>query len=464
MSSKSPLTPKKIVAELDKYIVGQDAAKRAVAVALRNRWRRQQLPPEIQEEIHPKNILLIGPTGVGKTEIARRISRLTSSPFIKVEASKFTEVGYVGRDVESMIRDLVDLAVNMVRREYQAQILEKARRNAEERVLDHLVPAPPRPRLSTDEHEIEEYRAIQERRERLRERFRERLRQGELDEQRIEVEVSEKFGGMIEVFSSSGMEEIGMQIKDMMPGLFQKQTKRRWMTVAEALEVFTEEEAEKLVDMDKVIREAIERVEQSGIVFIDEIDKVAGRESGHGPDVSREGVQRDLLPLVEGTMVTTKYGVVHTDHILFFAAGAFNVTRPADLIPELQGRFPIRVDVEPLRSEDLERILTEPQNSLTMQYKALLEAEDVHIEFDPSAVRRIAELAAQVNEESENIGARRLHTLMERVLEDLSFRADEFRGQTIVIDADYVNERIDLERLLKAEDVRRRRKPGFQVK
>ena len=458
------LTPKEIVKYLDKYIIGQDEAKKAVAIALRNRWRRQQLPKEIQEEIYPKNILLIGPTGVGKTEIARRIAKLTRSPFVKVEASKFTEVGYVGRDVESMIRDLVEVAVNMVKNEYKEMVKEKAKYEAEEKILDLLIPSYPKPPpIGSDfsESKIKEYEEIRRRRQALREKFRQKLRKGDFDDEEVEIEVKENYGGMIEIFSSSGIEEIAMQMKDMLPGFFQKKTKKRKMKVKEALEVLTQEEADKLIDMDKVIREALERAEQNGIIFIDEIDKIAGRESGIGPDVSREGVQRDLLPIIEGSTVTTKYGMIKTDHILFFGAGAFNVAKPSDLIPELQGRFPIKVDLHSLTKEDLARILIEPENSLIKQYQLLLQTEGVQIEFTQDAIDAIAELALKVNELSENIGARRLHTIIEKMLFDISFNAPELKGKKIVIDSKFVHDNIDIKEILTAEDIRKRRKIGF---
>jgi ATP-dependent HslUV protease ATP-binding subunit HslU len=443
------LTPRQIVAELDKYVVGQHKAKRAVAIALRNRTRRQKLPEELAEEVAPKNILMIGPTGVGKTEIARRLARLTQSPFIKVEASKYTEVGYVGRDVESMVRDLVELAVGMVREERVALVREKARAAAEERLLDLLlppssappaasgfgpfaagpggVPAGPEPVPGADAAS------------RTRERLREQLRDGLLDQRVVEIETTDQSLPSFEVVTGSSVEEIGNNLKEMLPGFFQGRQKRRRLRVLEALEHLTREEEQKLVDMDTVAKTAITRVEQSGIVFIDEIDKVAGREGGHGPDVSREGVQRDLLPIIEGTTVNTKHGMVRTDHILFIGAGAFHVSKPSDLIPELQGRFPIRVELEALGRDDFVRILTEPRNALVRQYTALLETEGIDLVFEPAAIDRIAEFAAIVNERTENIGARRLHTVMEKLLDEVSFDAPDLTARSITIDEPYVS-------------------------
>jgi ATP-dependent HslUV protease ATP-binding subunit HslU len=445
------LTPKQIVAELDKYIVGQKAAKRAVAIALRNRWRRQQLKAELRDEIAPKNIIMIGPTGVGKTEIARRLAKLTRSPFLKIEASKFTEVGYVGRDVESIIRDLTELGVKLVREEKSILVRAQAVRNARERLLDLLLPESrqtPRPAFigqspSPDVHGGE-----------TREKLGVWLDEGRLEERIVELDVKEQGGfPSFEIFTPQGVEEMGINVKDMLPGLFGGKTKPKKMRVSEAREILTADEGEKLIDQSNVAREAIERVEQSGIVFLDELDKIAGREGSHGPEVSREGVQRDLLPIVEGTTVNTKYGMVRSDHILFIAAGAFHVAKPADLIPELQGRFPIRVELDSLTEDDFVRILTEPKNALTTQYVALLETEGVALHFSDEAVRELARFAATVNEKTENIGARRLHTILERVLDELSFDADERGGQQITIDGDYV--RRFLADVIKDEDLSR---------
>jgi ATP-dependent HslUV protease ATP-binding subunit HslU len=430
------LTPREIVRELDKYIVGQRAAKRAVAIALRNRWRRQQLAPELRDEIAPKNIIMIGPTGVGKTEIARRLARLTRSPFLKIEASKFTEVGYVGRDVESIVRDLTELGVKLVREEKSRQVRATADRNARERILDILLPdsrhAPARPAFvaaTPPEDSGGE----------TRDKLGKWLDEGRLEEREIEVEVKEQSFPSFEIFTPQGVEEMGVNVKDMLPGLFGGRSKRKKMRVGEAREILIGEEAEKLVDQQNVAREAIERVEQSGIVFLDELDKIAGRQqSSSGPDVSREGVQRDLLPIVEGTTVNTKYGMVKTDHILFIAAGAFHVSKPSDLIPELQGRFPIRVELESLTENDFVRILREPKNALTMQYTALLATEGVVLAFGDDATAEIARYAALVNEKTENIGARRLHTILERLLDELSFEASEMQGVEVRIDAAYV--------------------------
>jgi ATP-dependent HslUV protease ATP-binding subunit HslU len=431
-SAASALTPRQIVAELDKFVVGQAKAKRAVAIALRNRYRRQQLSPDMAEEVTPKNILMIGPTGVGKTEIARRLAKLAQSPFIKVEASKFTEVGYVGRDVESMVRDLVELAVEMVRTERTDEVGEKAKTAAEERLLDLLLP--PGPNTANDEPDSSAART--------RERMRERLRAGLLDDRVVEVEQRDTPMPSFDVIAGTSAEEISSNLKDVMGQFFQRGPRTRRLQVPEALTHLAAEEQAKLVDMESVGGTAVRRVEQSGIVFIDEIDKIASRDGstgGHGPDVSREGVQRDILPIVEGTTVNTKHGFVRTDHILFIAAGAFHVSRPSDLIPELQGRFPIRVELEALTREDFVRILTEPRGSLVKQYTALLGAEDVTLTFTPEAVERIADLAARVNDQAENIGARRLHTVMERLLDDVSFEAPERRDTTVVIDAPYVD-------------------------
>ncbi len=424
-------TPREIVSELDKYIVGQKDAKRAVAIALRNRWRRQQIPPPLRDEIAPKNIIMIGPTGVGKTEIARRLARLAQAPFLKVEASKYTEVGYVGRDVESMIRDITDLAVNMLKMEESKKVEKKAEEMAEERLLDLLLP----PGGKGQPKEGEEKQAT-------REKLRKLLKAGKLDEKYVEVETVDRNLPVVEIFSASGLEEMDINIKDMFGSLFPKKKKQRKVKVPEALQVLGQEEAQKLIDMDAVVKLAIERVEQSGIIFIDEIDKIAGRESAYGPDVSREGVQRDILPIVEGTTVTTKYGMVKTDHILFIAAGAFHVSKPSDLIPELQGRFPIRVELDSLNKQDLIRILTEPENALIKQYTALLETESVKLEFKEDAIAEIAEMATLINERTENIGARRLYTMMEKLLDEISFDAPDSAGKNMVIDARYVREKL----------------------
>ena len=433
-TSIEALTPRQIVVELDKYVVGQARAKRAVAIALRNRTRRQKLAPELAEEIAPKNILMIGPTGVGKTEIARRLARLAQSPFIKVEASKYTEVGYVGRDVESMVRDLTELAVDMIREERIAEVREKARHAAEERVLDLLLPPlPPPPDYD------EQATGIREQAQRTREKLREQLRDGRLDQKQVEIDVREKSFPSFEIIAGSSVEEVDINVKDMLPGLFQGRTRKRKLAVPDALVALAQEEEQKLVDMDTVSRAAVERVQQSGIIFIDEIDKVAGREGGHGPDVSREGVQRDILPIVEGTTVNTKYGMVKTDHILFIAAGAFHVSKPSDLIPELQGRFPIRVELEALGREDFVRILTEPKSALVKQYMALLSTEGVSVRFTDGAVGRIADFAALVNDRTENIGARRLHTVMEKLLDEVSFDAPDMTEKNVTIDEAYVD-------------------------
>jgi ATP-dependent HslUV protease ATP-binding subunit HslU len=434
------LTPREIVAELDKYVVGQAKAKRAVAIALRNRYRRQRLAPDMAEEVAPKNILMIGPTGVGKTEIARRLARLAQSPFLKIEASKFTEVGYVGRDVESMVRDLAEIAVKMVREEREAEVREKARQAAEERVLDLLLPpaVPPSP-PGFGEHSRES-EMTRDHASTTRERLREQLRAGRLDGKTVEIDVQQRQTPSFEIIAGSSVEEIGVNLKDMLPGFFPGgKSRRRRVSVPEALEQLAQEEAQKLIDMESVSKAAIARVEQAGIIFLDEIDKIAGREGSQGPDVSREGVQRDILPIVEGTTVNTKYGMVRTDHILFVAAGAFHVSKPSDLIPELQGRFPIRVELEALGRNDFVRILTEPKNALLKQYTALMGTEGVKLEFSPEAVDRLAELAMLVNERTENIGARRLHTVMERLLDDVSFHASELGGREILIDGAYVD-------------------------
>jgi len=416
------LTPREIVAELDKHVVGQRAAKRAVAIALRNRQRRQKLPPDIADDIMPKNIIMIGPTGVGKTEIARRLAKLTNSPFLKVEASKFTEVGYVGRDVESIVRDLVEIAIDMVREERLEEVEDRAEMNAEERLLDVLLPPPPAPPQQQEgQLQLPGADSYQRSREKLRQQFRE----GKLDDRMVELDVRERNMPQFGIISNQNLEDMEMNLKDMLPNIFGGNSKKRNMKVAEAFDYLVQEEEGRLIDMDSVNRTAVERVESNGIVFLDEIDKIAGREGGHGPDVSREGVQRDILPIVEGTTVNTRYGMVRTDHILFIAAGAFHVSKPSDLIPELQGRFPIRVELQSLTVEDFLRILTEPKSSLTKQYSALLETEGVRLEFAADALREMAEFAFKVNETTENIGARRLHTIMERVLEDVSFLAPD---------------------------------------
>ena len=445
-SAVDTLTPREIVAELDKYVVGQGRAKRAVAIALRNRLRRQKLAPELADDVAPKNILMIGPTGVGKTEIARRLARLAQSPFIKVEASKFTEVGYVGRDVESMVRDLVELAVDMVKEEQLKDVAGKAEQAAEERLLDLLLP--PRP-TAPDEDPAR----VREAQHGTRERIREQLRGGRLDDRVVEIDVQDRQVPSLEIIQGSSVEEIGLNLKEMMPGFFQGRSKRKRVPVSEARERLQADEQHKLVDMESVSRLAVRRVEQSGIIFVDEIDKVAGREGGHGPDVSREGVQRDILPIVEGTTVNTKHGMVRTDHILFIAAGAFHVSKPSDLIPELQGRFPIRVELEPLGQAEFVRILTEPRSALIKQYTALMATEGVAIDFTEEAIALVAEFATRVNEQTENIGARRLHTIMERLLDEVSFEAPELAGQSITIDAVYV--RRMLADIVRNEDLSR---------
>jgi ATP-dependent HslUV protease ATP-binding subunit HslU len=439
MPALDELTPREIVSELDKHVVGQAAAKRAVAVALRNRIRRQKLPPELAEDILPKNILMIGTTGVGKTEIARRLAKLANSPFLKVEASKFTEVGYVGRDVESMIRDLVEIAIDMVREEKLDEVSEKAEAAAEERLLDLLAPPPPpQPQLVNESGAP----AVPDSYQRTREKMRQQLREGKLDERQVEIDVRERNFPSFEIITNTGVEEMDVNIKDMLPGLFGQRTKKRKMRVAEAIDYLIQEEEQKLIDMDQVTRTAVERVEQSGIIFLDEIDKIAGRESGHGPDVSREGVQRDILPIVEGTTVNTRYGSVRTDHILFIAAGAFHVSKPSDLIPELQGRFPIRVELQSLTVEDFVRILKEPQSALIKQYSALLETEGIKLSFTDEALNEVARFAAVVNENTENIGARRLHTIMERILDEISFEGPDLKKKTVKIDAAYVQKQL----------------------
>ena len=454
MPSFDELVPREIVAELDKYIVGQGAAKRAVAIALRNRVRRQKLSPEMAEEVLPKNILMIGPTGVGKTEIARRLARLAGCPFVKVEASKYTEVGYVGRDVESMIRDLIETAIDMVREEKLDEVAERAEQAAEERLLDLLLPASPAPlepaavgspALSDGQR--------RDQADRTREKLRAQLREGKLDQRMVEVEVRERAMPAFEIISNQGIEEMDINVKDMLSGFFGQQKKKRKMTVADAFDYLIQEEENKLIDMDHVTRIATERAEQMGIIFIDEIDKIAGRETGHGPDVSREGVQRDILPIVEGTTVNTRYGMVRTDHILFIAAGAFHISKPSDLIPELQGRLPLRVELNALTEEDFVRILTEPKNALIKQYIALLETEGVKLVFSDDAIAALARFAVMVNEQTENIGARRLHTILERVLEEISFDAPELKKKHVKIDAAYVSKQ--LAEIAKNQDLSR---------
>jgi ATP-dependent HslUV protease ATP-binding subunit HslU len=452
------LTPREIVVELDKHVIGQKDAKRAVAIALRNRMRRQKLSPELAEEIIPKNIIMIGPTGVGKTEIARRLAKLANSPFLKVEASKFTEVGYVGRDVESMVRDLVEIAIDNVREEKLEDVADKAELNAEERLLDILLPPSPTPRPDGSSTTaggvvLDGSTALAESSNRTREKLRQQLREGKLDDRTVEIDVRERNFPSFEILTNQGVEEMDVNIKDMLPNIFGQRTKKRKMKVNEAFEYLIQEEEQRLIDMDQVTRMAIDRVENSGIVFLDEIDKIAGREGGHGPDVSREGVQRDILPIVEGTTVNTRYGMVRTDHILFIAAGAFHVSKPSDLIPELQGRFPIRVELQSLTMEDFVRILTEPKSSLVKQYTALLETEGVKLEFTKEALDEIAHFAFRVNESTENIGARRLHTIMERVLDELSFDAPEKKGEHVTIDADYVRKM--LTDIVKDQDLSR---------
>lgn len=440
------LTPKEIVSELDKYIIRQEAAKKAVAIALRNRFRRRKLPPDLADEIAPKNILMIGPTGVGKTEISRRLAKLTLSPFLKIEASKFTEVGYVGRDVESMIRDLVRMAVDMIQQEKLKEVIGKAERNVEERILDILLPPIKRRPDATNEEETNRFQET-------REKLRIQLHTGYLEDRMIEVDIKEKMASPFEIFSNAGVEEIGIHIQELIPGLGGGKSKRRKMKVSEAREYLLEEEQKKLIDMEQVSRLAVERVEHSGIIFLDEVDKISGRESGHGPEVSREGVQRDLLPIIEGTTVNTRYGLVRTDHILFIGAGAFHVSRPSDLIPELQGRFPIRVELSSLDKNDFVKILTEPENALIKQYVALLGTEGVKIVFTEDAIDEIAGIAEKVNDMNENIGARRLHTVMEKVMEDISFSAPDIKKKKITIDRKYVQKQ--LKDIVEDEDLSR---------
>jgi len=446
-NSTRVLTPKEITAELDKYIIGQAEAKRSVAIALRNRWRRQQVALSLRDEIAPKNIIMIGPTGVGKTEIARRLARLANSPFLKIEATKFTEVGYVGRDVESMVRDLTELAVNMAKKEEQKKVEEKADELAEERLLDILLPKKKEGTGEEDEAEkepvLEIVRTAKPEGHTTREKLRRMMRDGKMDERYVELETTNRNSPMIEIFSSAGLEEMEFNMKEAFGSILPGKKKKRRVKVPEALEIISQEELQKLIDMDKVIEEAVRITEQNGIIFLDELDKIAGSESGHGPDVSREGVQRDLIPIVEGSTVTTKYGMVKTDHILFIAAGAFNVSKPSDLLPELQGRFPIRVELDSLTSEDFFRILTEPRNALIKQYKALLETEGVELIFEESAIREIASISGMVNERMEDIGARRLHTIMEKLLDEVSFDAPDLENKKVVIDDKYVKDRLE---------------------
>lgn len=427
------LKPREITDELNRFIIGQQKAKKAVSIALRNRWRRQMIPKELRDEVAPKNIIMIGPTGVGKTEIARRLAKLANAPFLKIEATKFTEVGYVGRDVESMIRDLTELSVNMLKKEEQEAVQEKAKVMAEERILDILLPAQKKTVGLQNGQETEDT---------SREKMRNLFRSGRLDEKMVEINMPDRALPIIEIFSASGMEEMDMQIRDMFGNILPKKTKKRKLKVKDAYEYLIQEESKKLIDMDKVIKDAIERVEQSGIIFLDEIDKIASRDHSHGPDVSREGVQRDILPIVEGTTVTTKYGMVKTDHILFIAAGAFHMSKPSDLIPELQGRFPIRVELDSLTKEDFYRIITEPDNALIKQYKALLETENIELIFEKDAIEEITEIAQKINEMTENIGARRLYTVMERLLDDISYSAPDLKEKKIRITKDYVQEKL----------------------
>ncbi|MFH1288611.1 MAG: ATP-dependent protease ATPase subunit HslU [bacterium] len=461
------LTPKEIVVELDKYIIGQTKAKMAVAIALRNRWRRQNLPPDLKDEVTPKNIIMIGATGVGKTEIARRLARLVKAPFLKIEASKFTEVGYVGRDVESMIRDLSDISVKMVREEKTEAVRKQAEEMVEERLLDFLLPVEKIEKSKDDPNVDKEVATTAEKNERMartREKIREILKKGELENKNIEIESRDSLMPMVEIFSSSGIEEVGMQLHSAMGNLFPKKSKKRRMNIANARKFLFQEEVQKLIDMDDVILEALKRVEETGIIFLDEIDKIAGRESSKGPDVSREGVQRDLLPIIEGSTVTTKYGMVKTDHILFIAAGAFNVSKPSDLIPELQGRFPLRVKLNSLSKSDFLRILTEPKNALIKQYIALLKTESVDITFKKDSIEKIASAAMELNSKTEDIGARRLYALMEKLLETISFDAPDMKGDKIVIDKNYVQKRLNPDEIVKDDELKRKWKVGFEEK
>ena len=447
-------TPREIVTELDRYIIGQHNAKRAVAIALRNRWRRQNVSADLRDEIAPKNIIMIGPTGVGKTEISRRLAHLSQSPFLKIEASKFTEVGYVGRDVESMVRDLTDLAINQVKAEETEKVQIKAQEMAEERILDLLLP-PRREKRPPAEGAEKPLELVKNEEEEIttRQKLRKLLREHKLDERMVELEITQRAVPMVEIFSAAGMEEMDINIKDMFGNLFPKKSRKRKVKIGEALEIVAQEEAQRLIDMEKVTKQAIQRVEGSGIIFLDEIDKIVGKNGTHGPDVSREGVQRDLLPIVEGCTVTTKYGMVKTDHILFIASGAFHSAKPADLIPELQGRFPIRVELESLGKKEFMQILTEPQNALIKQYKALMDTEGIELIFEDSAIGKLAEIAEVVNERTENIGARRLHTIMEKLLEEISFDAPDSEKRKFVIDAAYVSGKLDS--LVKNEDLSR---------